>query len=144
MSTKVQRFRIALYGVLVENGRVLLTTTRVPSGTITNFPGGGLELGESPRDAITREFHEETGLHVTLGELLFCSQAFQQNPEYPAEQLMHIFYRVVRSGGELLPKGNNDDVAEVSWVSLAELPSKRILAVDLEFTNHQSFRGLFQ
>jgi 8-oxo-dGTP pyrophosphatase MutT (NUDIX family) len=72
MPSKVQRFRIALYGVLVEEGRVLLTTTRVPSGTITNFPGGGLELGESPLEAIAREFQEETGLRVTIGELLFC------------------------------------------------------------------------
>jgi mutator protein MutT len=143
MSTKVQRFRIALYGVLVEEGRVLLTTTRVPSGTITNFPGGGLELGESPLEAIVREFQEETGLRVKIGELLFCSQSFQQNPEYPAEQLMHIFYRVTRIGGEVTTKGNDDDVAEVSWVPLKDLSSKRILDVDLEFTNHPSFRGLF-
>jgi ADP-ribose pyrophosphatase YjhB (NUDIX family) len=102
-----------------------------------------LELGEHPLEAITREFHEETGLQVTVGDLLFCSQTFQQNPEYPAEQLMHIFYRVVRAGGEVITKGNNDDVADVSLVSLEELPSKRFLAVDLEFTNHPSFRGLF-
>jgi hypothetical protein len=56
---------------------------------------------------------------------------------------MHIFYRVARIGGEVVTKGNGDDVAEVSWVPLKDLPSKRILAVDLEFTNHPSFRGLF-
>ena len=144
MSIPVQKFRIALYGVLVENDRVLLATTLVPSGTITNFPGGGLELGEAPLEAIPREFQEETGLIVEVKELLFCSQLFQQNPEYPTEQLMHIFYRVERRGGELITHGNGDDVAGVEWVTLDELPQRRILAVDLEYTNHPSFRQLFQ
>lgn len=144
MNQSVTKFRIALYGVLVENNKVLLATTRVPSGTITNFPGGGLELGESPLEAVAREFKEETGLTVAARELLFCSQQFQQNPEYPHEQLMHIFYRVERMGGQLITDGNNDDVASVSWVAFDELPSKRILAVDLEFTNHPSFGALFR
>jgi mutator protein MutT len=144
MSLKVQKFRVALYGVLVENNQVLMATTRVPSGLITNFPGGGLELGEAPLEAVAREFHEETGLTVAVKELLFCSQQFQQNPEYPTEQLMHIFYRVERVGGQLITKGNNDDVASVEWATLQDLEHKRILAVDREFTNHASFRLLFE
>lgn len=144
MTPKVQKFRVALYGVLVENNQVLMANTRVPSGIITNFPGGGLELGEAPLKAVTREFHEETGLTVAVKELLFCSQQFQQNPEYPTEQLMHIFYRVERVGGEIITQGNNDDVASVEWATLEALGHKRILAVDKEFTNHASFRLLFE
>jgi mutator protein MutT len=144
MSPKVQKFRVALYGVLVENNQVLLANTRVPSGVITNFPGGGLELGEAPLEAVAREFQEETGLTVAVKELLFCSQRFQQNPEYPTEQLMHIFYRVERVGGNLITNGNSDDVASVEWATLQDLDHKRILAVDREFTDHSSFRLLFE
>jgi mutator protein MutT len=144
MTPKVQKFRVALYGVLVENNQVLMATTRVPSGSITNFPGGGLELGEAPLEAVAREFQEETGLTVAVKELLFCSQQFQQNPEYPTEQLIHIFYRVERKGGDLITTGNNDDVASVEWVNVEDLKNKRILAVDTEFTNHPSFRMLFE
>jgi len=144
MSDKVQKFRVALYGVLIENNRVLVTHTRVPSGIITNFPGGGLELGEAPVEAVSREFQEETGITVAIQELLFCSQQFQQNPEYPTEQLIHIFYLVERMGGELITHGNNDDVASVEWVSLNDLEHKRVLAVDREFTNHAAFRLLFE
>jgi ADP-ribose pyrophosphatase YjhB (NUDIX family) len=140
---RLTKFRVAIYGVLIEGGKVLLTDTRVPSGIITNFPGGGLELGEAPIEAVAREFKEETDLEVSVSELLFCSQRFQQNPEYPHEQLMHIYYRVERLNGTLRVSGNEDDVDQVSWVSLAELPSKRILGVDLEFVDHPSFRRLF-
>jgi ADP-ribose pyrophosphatase YjhB (NUDIX family) len=140
---QLTKFRIAVYGVLVEQRKILLTDTRVPSGVITNFPGGGLELGEAPLEALAREFKEETSVDVTVGELLFCSRLFQQNPEYPHEQLMHIYYRVHRSHGEILMTGNNDDVVSASWVSREELPSKRILAVDQEFIAHSSFASLW-
>jgi hypothetical protein len=76
-------------------------------------------------------------------DLLFCSQEFQQNPEYPSEQLMHIYYRVERLSGEVSQDGNGDDVLGLAWVSLDELPTKRILAVDQEFIRHESFRKLF-
>lgn len=143
-TTTVSKFRIAVYGVLVENGRVLLTDTRVPSGIITNFPGGGLELGEAPLEALTREFQEETGISVHVGPLLFCSQLFQQNPEYPHEQLMHIYYRVYRETEHINLKGNNDDVVHASWVTYADLPTKRILGVDHEFIGHESFMSIFR
>ena len=143
ITTPVSKFRIALYGVLVENGRALLTDTRVPSGVITNFPGGGLELGESPLEALAREFREETSITVRIGELLFCSQRFQQNPEYPHEQLMHIYYRVYRDEGAVHLGGNSDDVVSASWVALPDISGKRILGVDMEFINHESFASCF-
>jgi ADP-ribose pyrophosphatase YjhB (NUDIX family) len=142
-TTQLTKFRVAIYGVLVENGKVLLTDTRVPSGIITNFPGGGLELGESPVGALEREFLEETSINVKVLDLLYCSRLFQQNPEYPHEQLMHIYYRVERIGDHANLNGNGDDVAQASWVARSELNTKRILAVDLEFVGSYEFRGLF-
>jgi 8-oxo-dGTP pyrophosphatase MutT (NUDIX family) len=141
--TQVTKFRIAIYGVLVEDNKVLLTDTRVPSGVITNFPGGGLELGEAPLEALAREFREETGINVRIGELLFCSRLFQQNPEYPNEQLMHIYYRVYREEGHVQLGGNNEDVVSASWVALSDISTKRILSVDTEFTTHECFLSLF-
>jgi 8-oxo-dGTP pyrophosphatase MutT (NUDIX family) len=140
---QLTKFRVAIYGVLVENGKVLLTETRVPSGVIVNFPGGGLELGEAPEEALAREFMEETRLHVEVGDLLFASRRFHQNPDYPTEQLMHLYYRVRRTGGTLLTTGNEDDVAGILWCSPNELPKERIQPVDTEFVAHSSFTRLF-
>jgi hypothetical protein len=72
-----------------------------------------------------------------------CSQRFQQNPEYPDEQLMHIYYRVRRVSGEVVDRGNNDDVVSVRWTAPAELLARRILQVDMEFVESAVFRGLF-
>jgi ADP-ribose pyrophosphatase YjhB (NUDIX family) len=142
MTTQVKRFRVAVYGVLIEQGKVLLATTRIPSGTVTNFPGGGLELGEAPVNAVVREFREETGLVVDVEQLLFTSEGFHQNPDYPDEQLIHIFYKVRRSGGALTPLGNNDDVQDVGFIDPSEFPQKRIFDVDREFLDSTVFKNL--
>lgn len=53
-------------GVLVHNGRIL-TQKRQPDdvwGNLWEFPGGVLEAGETPEQAVVREYLEETNLRV--------------------------------------------------------------------------------
>jgi A/G-specific adenine glycosylase len=58
----------AAVGVLAENGRVLVG--RRPSGGLLpglwEFPGGKIEEGETPADAVVREFREETGIDAEV------------------------------------------------------------------------------
>jgi len=74
--TPPQRQRVAAYAVLVRGtgaGREVLLTrmsarTRI-EGRWT-LPGGGIDHGEDPRDAVRREVEEETGLRVEPREVL--------------------------------------------------------------------------
>jgi 8-oxo-dGTP diphosphatase len=66
-----RRQRVAAYALLTRNGEVLLTRmsgrTRIP-GRWT-LPGGGIDHGEDPREAVVREVYEETGLRVEPGHV---------------------------------------------------------------------------
>ena len=64
----LDRQRLAAYGVAVQDGCVLLARAGVRSdfpGT-WSLPGGGVDHGEHPQHAVTREFLEETGLVISV------------------------------------------------------------------------------
>lgn len=68
MAQRVQR--VAAYAVIIRGDRILLTrlAKRVTRNELWTLPGGGIEHGEDPRDAVVREIHEETGLVAEVGD----------------------------------------------------------------------------
>jgi ADP-ribose pyrophosphatase YjhB (NUDIX family) len=66
------RQRLAAYALIFDDaGRVLLTRQAERRGRLTRWllPGGGVEVGEHPEEAVLRECLEETGLTVHVVEL---------------------------------------------------------------------------
>jgi ADP-ribose pyrophosphatase YjhB (NUDIX family) len=66
-----KRQRVAAYALIRRDSEVLLARVaphiRVQGWTL---PGGGVDHGEHPREALRREIYEETGLHAEPGRLL--------------------------------------------------------------------------
>ncbi|WP_134740074.1 NUDIX domain-containing protein [Nocardioides sp. 503] len=62
--------RVAAYAVILREGRILLSrlSPRLSRGEMWTLPGGGIDHGEDPREAVVREVHEETGLPVSIGD----------------------------------------------------------------------------
>ena len=61
-----ERVRVAARGVLIEDGKILLSYER--NTDIYMSPGGGLEEGETLAECCARELAEETGYKVKVGE----------------------------------------------------------------------------
>ena len=58
------RIREAVRALVIDpHDRVLLVRFDFPARTVWALPGGGIDAGESPHDALRRELVEEIGLH---------------------------------------------------------------------------------
>ena len=70
MGSLPKRQRVAAYAVILRDDRILLSrlSAAVTREELWTLPGGGLDHGEDPRDAVRREVHEETGLTAEVGE----------------------------------------------------------------------------
>ena len=88
-------FNVRVYGILIDSSkRVLVADEFIRGHFVTKFPGGGLEYGEGTRDCLKREFLEETGLDVTIGEHIYTTDFYQQSAFNPNDQIISIYYQV--------------------------------------------------
>ena len=105
--------------VFDKEGRVLLQR-RGDSGK-WGFPGGAIELGETPEMAAIREVREETGLDVKVTD--FIGIYTDSDMEYPNGDKAHsicIFYEVETVGGQL--KCDEVETVELKYFGLDEMP----------------------
>ena len=114
-------------------GRVLLarrTEGRDLSG-LWEFPGGKVELGETPEDALVRELREELGIDATVGAPVACVPL-----ETPGRRLM-LDVRDVAFTGQ--PRGLEGQA--LAWVPLRKLADYPMPPADLPVVEALLRRG---
>jgi 8-oxo-dGTP diphosphatase len=113
--------------VIEREGRVL-AGQRKPGGNHPlkwEFPGGKVEPGESPEDALIRELTEELGIQARI-----AGEITRYEYEYAGRsRILLIFYRVVDFEGE----PQNLDFAQLQWVQRGKLLDLDFLDGDVDF-----------
>jgi 8-oxo-dGTP diphosphatase len=116
-------------GLIVRDGK-LLVCQRTRHQTMPlkwEFPGGKIEEGEQPRDALRRELDEELGIQATIGDELARIQH-----EYPNGGMVELRFYIVREyEGEL----ENRIFKDIQWARPNELPKFDFLEADLTLVN---------
>jgi len=104
-------FSIGAFAIILnEAGQVLLSHRR--DFDAWNLPGGGVESGELPTEAVVREVQEETGLEVVIERLVGIYGKVIKD-----ELVFAFTCRVV--GGELVL---SDEADQHGYFDLEELP----------------------
>ena len=88
-------FNVRVYGILIDShNRLLVSDEFIRGSYFTKLPGGGLEYGEGTRDCLKREFMEETGLTVEVGDHIYTTDFFQLSAFNNKDQIISIYYFV--------------------------------------------------
>lgn len=99
MNSKLQHTsRYGAYGVLLQDSKILLTLKKTgPYAGRWGLPGGAIEFGETPEQALQRELLEETALAASNFELLSTSTSLCEYIKNGENLLLHhigIIYKV--------------------------------------------------
>jgi ADP-ribose pyrophosphatase YjhB (NUDIX family) len=131
-----RRQRISAYGLIVANDSILLARIAAgyPGAGSWTLPGGGLDWGEAPQEALHRELYEETGLRGEIRALLGIDSLRLERTRNGKRIGFHglrIIYEVAASGAPSVTEVDGS-VVEARWFPLGEIP--RLATVDLVAT----------
>ena len=119
----MKRIEVVAAIIYDDNGRIFATQRGYGDyKDFWEFPGGKMESGESPEEALRREIWEELETKIVVGHLVQTVDY-----DYPNFHLtMHCFWCRIESGGLILKEHE-----AAKWLAKNELDSVRWLPADL-------------
>lgn len=116
-----------MYGILIQNDKLLITDENRDGFEMTKFVGGGLEFGEGLKECIKREFLEEMNIEITVQELFYTNE-FLQVSQFNKQDQLHSFYYFVKTNsslGKIVNEGRKEPVLKdkqnFRWINLREI-----------------------
>lgn len=123
--------------IIHRGGRVLVGQRRKADrhSLKWEFPGGKVEHGETPQQALVRELREELQIEAEVG-----TELARYEYDYPSGSRVHLLFFTVSSfSGE--PEGRVFE--QICWADLAALPKLDFLEGDFDFVRRLA-RGEFR
>lgn len=129
--SEAKGFNIRVYGLLVDDGKILVSDEFRLGQRMTKFPGGGLELGEGTKDCLRREFMEELGQPVKRLRHFYTTDFYQLSRLLkPPMQIISIYYQVAvelpyrfKTSNEKFDIDNKDGSQAFRWCELQRMAS---------------------
>ncbi len=123
-------YRVA--GICIQNGKVLLQ--KPTNDTAFAFPGGHVAFGETNQYTLMREFHEEIGVDISVGDLKWVGEVFFPWGDKPCHQIC-LYYMVEIESDSILSEGmfmgrehieGRNFEMEFHWVPLEDLKKTEV------------------
>jgi len=111
---------LAVSAVVWRAGRfVVVRRARPPAQGVFTLPGGGVEAGETLKQAVERELREETGLIIEPIDLAGHREVIMRDAEgRVARHFVILAFAALWREGELTL---NEELAEARWIDAGEL-----------------------
>ncbi|MGH4123789.1 MAG: NUDIX domain-containing protein [Clostridium sp.] len=121
--------RVSARGILINNDKILLN--EFGGGEYYNIPGGGVEPGETVKQAVVREILEESGLNVTVHDFIFALEYEPNNCNfiYGKRPQISLVFRCFLNGDDKIKPPSIPDIdpdnpemsSEAKWVQISNL-----------------------
>ena len=121
---EIKPVRYVVAALILRGDQVLVCQRRADQAMALKweFPGGKMEAGESPEQALIRELEEELGITATIGSLVAHVRHAYRNGGAVDLQ----FFAVHQFAGEI----TNNIFNDLRWCNLRDLPGYDFLAAD--------------
>jgi 8-oxo-dGTP diphosphatase len=112
--------------ILINNGRLLIAKRRKGDKLANKweFPGGKIEVGETPEECLRREMEEEFQIKVSVGE--FLGESIY---DYAHGSIRLVAYRTYWQEGVISPRAHQD----IAWVVVEQLQDFDFAPADIPF-----------
>ena len=124
-------FRYRTGAIIVEDNSVLFVGSKSLDYLYT--VGGGVHMGETAEQCISREVFEETGIHYEIDHLaVICENFFKGHGGVIDELDCHCleFYFLMKSKGSKALKSNSinqdNEIEEMHWISIEDIQNTNI------------------
>jgi len=114
-----ERFNVRVYGIWIQEGRVLVNEETIKGKSYIKFIGGGLEYGEGIINCLHREWKEELNLDIKVLEHFYTTEFFQKS-YFDKSQVISIYYLIEPLHPD--PYIINSNPAEYThWIKLEDI-----------------------
>lgn len=121
-------FNCRVYGILTKENKILVSREKYGEIEILKFPGGGIELGESPEEALKREFVEEASAKIKVEDFFHTSKKFHKSI-FNGTQVIALYWKIsllegeeITTHKELIPTGEKpNSFYQLFWANIFDL-----------------------
>ncbi len=110
-------WRVSVYVLIIQDGKLLVARSKHEKNY--DVIGGGIDLGETIEDALTREALEEGGVRIKLGKLLFTAVDWFYHRKGKFYQTLQLYYQANIVGE--VGKASDPDIEETAFVPIEKI-----------------------